>query len=234
MLRTLLLLAVATISQAFVLTRPAAAPLRRAPPPQANLFETLGKIAECACRPDRTAHLALTATAHYLPHSSAQCNRSARSPRSSGLSCRSLTARPRRRSPPSAVQPTPPGCALPDNKKYFSTAAAGLFDSRTARASHILFGYAKYPSEEGVAKAADLKAAIESGEITFEDAAKEFSTCPSAARGGDLGTFKRGAMVPEFDAVCFDEDVPFGAVTGPVKTQFGHHLIQVVERAAKS
>jgi hypothetical protein len=54
------------------------------------------------------------------------------------------------------------------------------------------------------------------------------------ARGGSLGSFKKGAMVPEFDAVCFDEDVPLGgtAVNGPVKTQFGHHLIQVYERAA--
>eukprot|EP00316_Scyphosphaera_apsteinii_P021422 CAMPEP_0119311478 /NCGR_PEP_ID=MMETSP1333-20130426/22552_1 /TAXON_ID=418940 /ORGANISM="Scyphosphaera apsteinii, Strain RCC1455" /LENGTH=164 /DNA_ID=CAMNT_0007315857 /DNA_START=23 /DNA_END=517 /DNA_ORIENTATION=+ len=117
------------------------------------------------------------------------------------------------------------------NKRYWSTAAAALFDERTAKASHILFGFQKY--EDGEIRAAQLKARIEEGEISFTDAAKQFSTCPSAARGGDLGTFKRGAMVPEFDETVFNVDVPLGAISGPVKTQFGHHLIQVVERAAK-
>ena len=86
------------------------------------------------------------------------------------------------------------------NKKYWSTAASGLFDDRTARASHVLFGFAKYDDADGKKRAEDLKVAIESGEISFADAASEFSTCPSAARGGDLGTFKRNAMVPEFDS----------------------------------
>ena len=119
------------------------------------------------------------------------------------------------------------------NKKYFSTALSGMFDDRTARASHVLFSFAKY--DDGEQQANDLKAKIESGEISFADAAKQYSTCPSAARGGDLGTFKKGAMVPEFDAVCFDEATPLGgsAVQGPVKTQFGHHLIQVYERSDK-
>ena len=118
------------------------------------------------------------------------------------------------------------------NKKYFETALSSMFDDRTARASHILFGFDKFSN--GAADAAALKARIESGEISFSDAAKQFSTCPSAARGGDLGTFKKGAMVPEFDAVCFDEAVPLGqAVVGPVKTQFGNHLIQVVERSSE-
>lgn len=118
------------------------------------------------------------------------------------------------------------------NRKYFATALSSVFDDRTATASHILFGFAKY--EDGEQQAVALKQRIEAGEISFADAAKEYSTCPSAARGGSLGSFKKGAMVPEFDAVCFDEDVPLGgtAVNGPVKTQFGHHLIQVYERAA--
>ena len=119
------------------------------------------------------------------------------------------------------------------NKKYWSTAAAGLFDDRTARASHVLFGFAKYDDADGKKRAEDLKVAIESGEISFADAASEFSTCPSAARGGDLGTFKRGAMVPEFDSCVFDETVALGSINGPIKTQFGHHLVQVVERSEK-
>lgn len=118
------------------------------------------------------------------------------------------------------------------NSKFLKTAVAGMTDSRTARASHILFGFAKY--ENGDSMAAEVKSSIESGEVSFADAAAKFSTCPSAQRGGDLGTFKRGAMVPEFDEACFDENVQLGdKVLGPIKTQFGYHLIQVVERSDK-
>ena len=105
------------------------------------------------------------------------------------------------------------------NKKYFETAVSSIFDDREATASHILFGFAKY--EDGEEQAAALKQKIDAGEITFADAAKEYSTCPSSARGGSLGAFKKGAMVPEFDTVCFDESVPFGETQGPIKTQFG-------------
>ena len=79
-------------------------------------------------------------------------------------------------------------------------------DSRTAAASHILFGFNKYDLSSAEGEAAALKAKIAAGEISFADAAAEYWTCPSKAKGGDLGTFKRGAMVPEFDAVCFDVD----------------------------
>lgn len=103
------------------------------------------------------------------------------------------------------------------NQKYIGTALSSVFDDRTAKASHVLFGYAKY--DNGEADASALKARIESGDISFADAAKEYSTCPSAARGGDLGTFKKGAMVPEFDAVCFDENTPLGEGVALVKTQ---------------
>jgi parvulin-like peptidyl-prolyl isomerase len=116
------------------------------------------------------------------------------------------------------------------NKKYFSTAVSALFDGRTARASHILFGFTKYPN--GEEEAATLKSRIEAGELTFAEAAEQYSTCPSGKRGGDLGTFKKGAMVPEFDSVCFDVETPLGdIIQGPIKTQFGHHLIQVYERS---
>ena len=46
--------------------------------------------------------------------------------------------------------------------------------------------------------------------------------------GGDLGEFGPGQMVKEFDAVCFNEDV--GTVHGPIKTQFGYHLVEVTSR----
>jgi len=65
------------------------------------------------------------------------------------------------------------------NKKYWSTAAAGVFDGRTARASHVLFGYSKY--DDGEQRARDLKLAIESGEISFADAAEaHLHPAPSA------------------------------------------------------
>ena len=75
----------------------------------------------------------------------------------------------------------------------------------------------------------ELKEKINSGEITFEEAAKENSTCPSGANGGDLGRFSEGQMVPEFDKVVFNDEV--GVVHGPVETQFGYHLLEVTERS---
>ena len=90
----------------------------------------------------------------------------------------------------------------------------------TATARHILV--------ESEVICSDLKAKIQSGETTFENAAKEYSQCPSGNEGGDLGSFGKGAMVPEFDAVVFNDEV--GVVHGPVKTQFGYHLLEVTSR----
>jgi len=72
-----------------------------------------------------------------------------------------------------------------------------------------------------------LKSEIEAG-TDFSDAAKKHSSCPSGAQGGDLGEFGPGMMVPEFDKVVFS--APIGAVQGPVKTQFGYHLLEVTAR----
>lgn len=63
------------------------------------------------------------------------------------------------------------------------------------------------------------------GGMSFEDAATEYSTCPSKAQGGNLGQFGRGQMVPEFEEAAFTLEV--GALSEPVKTQFGYHLIKV-------
>ncbi|GAB7035498.1 peptidylprolyl isomerase [Streptomyces sp. NPDC021749] len=88
-----------------------------------------------------------------------------------------------------------------------------------ATARHILV-----PSEE---KASELKAQIAAG-ADFAEVAKANSTCPSARQGGDLGSFGPGQMVKEFDTVVFS--APVGTVEGPVKTQFGFHLIEVTSR----
>ena len=73
----------------------------------------------------------------------------------------------------------------------------------------------------------DLKMQIENG-ASFEELAKEHSSCPSGAQGGDLGVFGRGQMVKEFDEVVFSAAV--GEVQGPVETQFGFHLVEVTSR----
>ncbi|MEM7314058.1 MAG: peptidylprolyl isomerase [Planctomycetota bacterium] len=73
----------------------------------------------------------------------------------------------------------------------------------------------------------DLKNAIEGGQ-DFAAVAKEFSACPSGQQGGALGEFSPGQMVQEFDQVVFNEEL--GKIHGPVKTQFGYHLIEITSR----
>lgn len=63
----------------------------------------------------------------------------------------------------------------------------------------------------------------------FAELAKKHSSCPSGAKGGALGTFRPGQMVQEFDEVVFS--APIGEVMGPVKTDFGFHLIEVTMRS---
>ncbi len=84
-------------------------------------------------------------------------------------------------------------------------------------ASHILVD-----SEQ---KANELLCKINAGEISFEDCARQNSSCPSSSNGGSLGEFTKGQMVPEFDNACFTMNV--GEIAGPVKTQFGYHLIKL-------
>ncbi len=80
------------------------------------------------------------------------------------------------------------------------------------------------PSE---ATCQDLKTQIEKG-ADFAALAKEHSQCPSGKKGGELGTFGPGQMVKEFDDVVFS--APLNEVQGPVKTQFGYHLLEVTDR----
>ena len=72
-----------------------------------------------------------------------------------------------------------------------------------------------------------LKDEIANG-ADFADIARQHSSCPSGQRGGDLGEFGPGMMVREFDEVVFSADV--GTLQGPVKTQFGYHLLEVTSR----
>ena len=88
-----------------------------------------------------------------------------------------------------------------------------------AAARHILVESESFCNE--------LKDKIINGE-DFSDLAREHSTCPSGSRGGDLGSFGPGQMVKEFDEVVFSADL--NEVQGPVKTQFGYHLLEVMSR----
>jgi peptidyl-prolyl cis-trans isomerase C len=89
----------------------------------------------------------------------------------------------------------------------------------TAHARHILVS-----TED---QANELKTQITDG-ADFGDMAKQHSSCPSSAKGGDLGQFGPGQMVPEFDTVIWSEAI--GAVHGPVQTSFVYHLIEIVSR----
>lgn len=94
-------------------------------------------------------------------------------------------------------------------------------------ASHILLAFK--PEDTDVTKALKkkeiekIRADILAG-AKFETIAAEKSDCPSSKRGGDLGTFARGQMVPEFEAAAFSQEV--GAISDVVETQFGYHLIK--------
>lgn len=87
------------------------------------------------------------------------------------------------------------------------------------KASHILVD-----TEEEAIK---VKEEILAGK-PFEDAAAEYSNCPSGARGGDLGFFGKGQMVREFESAAFGLKV--GELSEPVKTDFGWHLIVVTDK----
>lgn len=73
----------------------------------------------------------------------------------------------------------------------------------------------------------ELKAKIEAGE-DFAACAVKHSKCPTGRRGGNLGIVKPGQLIPEVDEVVFNGEVR--TIHGPVKSEFGYHLIQVLSR----
>lgn len=103
-------------------------------------------------------------------------------------------------------------------REYYEENKEKFVADATVNASHILVD-----SEE---RANEILAEIKSGKISFEDAARANSSCPSSEQGGSLGDFGRGQMVPEFDSAVFSMEV--GEISAaPVKTQFGYHLIKL-------
>ena len=108
-----------------------------------------------------------------------------------------------------------------DAEDYYNAHKEQFVSDESVNASHILVD-----SED---LALEILAKINAGDITFEDAAMEYSSCPSKANGGNLGDFGKGQMVPEFDEAVFKMEV--GEITAsPVKTQFGYHLIKLIAK----
>lgn len=105
-------------------------------------------------------------------------------------------------------------------KAYYEAHKDEFTNGETLRASHILVS--------SLEECEKIREEILKG-LSFEDAAKKYSSCPSKENGGDLGSFGRGMMVPEFDKAVFS--LPIGEVSMPVKTTFGYHLIKVAEKA---
>ena len=93
------------------------------------------------------------------------------------------------------------------------------YDYKEVRACHILVKTRE--------QAEQIRQEIMNGR-NFSAAAQEYSFCPSAAEGGDLGYFSRGMMVPAFDNAAFN--LPIGEVSQPIETEFGWHLILVTDK----
>jgi len=94
------------------------------------------------------------------------------------------------------------------------------------RASHILCSTDGTSKEEALKQIEGIKAQIDDG-ADFAALAKEHSDCPSGSRGGDLGSFGKGQMVPSFEEAAYGLDVD--GMSGPVETDFGYHLIHRTE-----
>lgn len=106
-------------------------------------------------------------------------------------------------------------------KAYYTENQSMFIEDESVRASHILV--------ETLDEANKVLEEIKSG-MSFEKAAETYSSCPSKAQGGDLGSFTKGRMVPEFEQAAFELEE--GKISDPVKTQFGYHIIRVDEKNA--
>lgn len=118
-----------------------------------------------------------------------------------------------------------------DAKEFYDSNSEQFVQPEQVSASHILIQIADDDTDEikagKKAKLEEIRNNIIAGTVTFEDAAMENSDCPSSAKGGALGTFGKGRMVPEFEAAAFAQEV--GEVGSIIETQFGYHLIKVTD-----
>lgn len=103
----------------------------------------------------------------------------------------------------------------------------GLTKRSWAIASHILIPNHDNATKE---KLQDYAKIIKNDAVTFASFAVKYSSCPSEAKGGNLGKFHRGDMAPPFDRAVFDPNSPLLQTIGPIETQFGWHLIYIHKR----
>lgn len=108
-------------------------------------------------------------------------------------------------------------------KKYYEEHKDDFKKPEMWRASHILV------ASEGEAK--DIMALLSGGK-NFQDLAKEKSIDATSSRGGDVGYFKKGQVMPEFENVCFN--LKIGQTSGIVHTQFGYHIIKLTDKRLES
>ncbi len=117
-------------------------------------------------------------------------------------------------------------------KEFYDANPDQFVKPESVTASHILIQFEDSDTDETKAekkaKLEQIRENIIADTVTFEDAAHESSDCPSSARGGDLGTFGKGQMVPEFEDAAFSQEI--GAVGPIIETQFGYHIVKVAER----
>lgn len=101
-------------------------------------------------------------------------------------------------------------------KEFYEANKSRFEKGATVSAKHILV--------KDEAKCQAILEEIQAGKI-FEEAAQQYSTCPSGQKGGDLGEFGKGQMVKEFEDAAFSAEI--GEIVGPIGSQFGYHLIKV-------
>jgi len=123
--------------------------------------------------------------------------------------------------------------ASPEKIAAVIKAHPDYFDGTKVCASHILIPCRPLAStrkqKAAKKKLRRIQMDIRAGQITFADAARQYSACPSKEKGGDLGEFAFDDMVPPFARAAFDAKV--GDVTDIVRTKFGFHLIHVTARS---
>ena len=109
--------------------------------------------------------------------------------------------------------------SLEEAEAFYKDNMSRFLQEESLNARHILNG--------DLDKATEAYKKIKDG-MDFAEVANEYSVCPSKARGGELGYFTKGKMVPEFEEVAFSLEV--GEISEPVETKFGYHIIEVTDR----
>ena len=122
-----------------------------------------------------------------------------------------------------------------ESKDYYKSNPDLFKQPEQIQASHILIKIDPQADESQKAEAhkkiEQIQKRLQEGE-DFAALAKEFSQCPSNAKGGDLGYFRRGQMVPPFEQAAFA--LKPGTVSDVVETKFGYHLIKVIDKKSES